>query len=416
MKKYSKLVVLVGIVVIMFSYYYVQAGTLSETFGKIKIKTVEGDESFVDDVVIKGDYYGNYYNSESFEIRKDGTDFLRDKSYIERLDDYYLTDKVKQLRKENRQFMRMKDSNAESYIEYDDMIIYVSVPYTRWGIFKGYLQVETYNRTTKEKTITTIDTPDLLDYSTIEKMYLLDDQLYILVLNMEYDSAADTEKTILNIYEYNVTDDTLTNSIEVAFGDTDYYSDFTNIFVDNEESPTQLIVTGAAIDYEEIETEDAAVVGMFAEEDEDYREIVELTNVKKIDLQTGEVNDIKVKNMVENGVPVAFNGAEIIIVAPKENQLTYYAYDITRETMVEKQTIDTEANFISMWDFEMNVVTDNKVYTLINQNETSIATLLIIDTLTGELLYKGLVEGDLEDTKMQDPTEIYFHTLELLHK
>src|SRR5699024_196026 len=149
-------------------------------------------------------------------------------------DDNYTSDKVKQLRKENRQFMRMKNSEDASYLEYGDTIIYASVPYTRWGIFKEYVQIETYNRQTKEKSIAKIDTPDLLDYSTIEKMYVHDDELYILVLNMEYDLSTGKEKTVLSVYAYNLLDETVTNTYQLELSDQDYYSDFTNVFIDNE--------------------------------------------------------------------------------------------------------------------------------------------------------------------------------------
>lgn len=416
MKKYSKLVVLVVIVFVMFSYYYVQAGTLSDTFEQFNIKTIEGDESLLDDVVIKGDYYGGNYVDQSFKVSKDGTDYLRDASYFDRLEDYYISDKVKKLRKENRQFMRMKNSEESSYLEHENTIIYASVPYTRWGVFKGYLQLETYNRETKERNIAKIDTTNLLDYSMIEKMFVHDDELYILVLNMEYDLATETEKTVLSIYAYNLSDETVTNTYEVALDERDYYSDFTNVFVDNEANPTEIMITGAAVDYEEINmtTEEATVVEGFSDDEEDFREIVQLTGVKKVNLQTGKITEINVKNVVENAVPIAYNGSEIVFVALKGNQLLYYTYDVAKKTIAEKLTVDTDATYISMWDFQMNIVKDNKVYTLINHDATSTATLLIVDTLTGELLYKGLVEGDLGEPVIQDETEIYFHTLELL--
>lgn len=418
MKKYSKLIVLLVIVVAMFSFYYMQAGTLSDTFEQFNIRTVEGDEALLDDVSIIGDHYGEYQINESFKIGRSGINYLRDGSFIERLEDYYISDKVQQLRKENRQFMRMKNSEERAYLEYDDTIIYVSVPYSRWGVFKGYLQVETYNRKTKEKSISKIDTPDLLDYSMVEKMYLREDELYIIVLNMEYDLTTDTEKTVLNLYAYNLTDETVTNTYEVTMGDTNYYSDFTHIFVDNEENPTELIVTGTAIDYEEIErmAEDATKIEDFLEEGEDYREITELNAVKKINLQTGDVTELNIKNLVENGMPVAFNGSEIIFVAPKDDKLVYYAYDIVAESMVEKLTVDIDTNFISMWDFEMSIVKDNKVYSLINHNAGNTATLIVLDISTVQLLYKGLIESDSDDPVIQNHTDVYFHTLELLEK
>lgn len=416
MRKFSKLIVLSVIIIAMFSYYYVQAGALTDTFVKYKINTIEGDESLIEGLIVKGDYYTGSYNGESFKVSKDGTDYLRDEPLLDRFEDYYISDKVKQLRKENRQFMRMKDNNEESYIEHGDLIIYASVPYTRWGIFKGYLQIETYNRKTKEKNIAKIDTPDYLDYSMIENMYLRDDELYILVMNMEYDLSKDTEKTILNIHVYNLSDETVTNSFDVVLGETNYYSDFTNVFVDDEENPTELMITGAVLDYEEIEImqEEVAVVESFAEEDEDFREVIDLTAVKKIDLQTGDITEISVKNMVDNGFPVAYNGSEIIFVAPQDHKLVYYAYNVQAETMVETVTVDTDANFISMWDFEMNIIQDNKLYTLINHDVAKTATLLLLDISSGELLYKGLIEGNLVDTKKPDQNELYFHTIELL--
>lgn len=411
MKKYSKLTILVLVIIITLSTFYLQMGNVTSSFAQYEIKTVEGDESMIENVVVKGDYYASYVNYEQFKLTKDGTHYLRDEPFLKRLDGYYVSDQVAQLQNGNRKFMRMKNSEVNTYFETDDLIISAEIPYTRWGTFKGHLELETYNRQTNEQNTYEIEAPDLLDYAMVEKMYMNEDKLYIPVINMEYDIDTDEEVTRLSVFVFDFTEKTLVDSFDVTLSDANYYSDFTEIFVNDENNPTEMVITGVFIDYEELEetTEDEGT----PDENEEFREYVELTVIKKIDLQTNEVSDIEITDGIKNGVPIAFNGTEIIFANAEGNNLVYSTFNIETGEMAEKLKVETNVEFVSMWDFEGNIIDDRKVYTLINNEYESSATLVVIDIDTNELLYQGTIEGDSQRRISKDESQVYFHTLEV---
>lgn len=199
------------------------------------------------------------------------------------------------------------------------------------------------------------------------------------------------------------------------------YSDFTNVFVDDENNPTEMIVAGTAIDYEALDSqEDAAFKNAnigedtIASEEEIHQEIVALQTIQKIDLQTGKISEVKIESVQENSIPVAYNGKEIIFAAIKGNKLIYTTYDIATEKINEKLTVETDTKYISLWDLKENIVKDNQIYTLVNNDVQHFTTLIVVDTETVELSYHGKIEGELTQGAQKEDIEVYFHTLELL--
>lgn len=422
MKKYSKLIGLLLIIVIVFSVFYVQNSMLSNSFAQFKIETIEGDEAIKDKLVIKGDLYASYNTGEAFKIAKDQIDYLRDSSFFDRLEEYYMPDKVKQLRDENRSFMRMKNHDGNSYLENGDTIIYASVPYTRWGILKGHLQIASYNRETKEERQIEIELPNLLEYAYIENMYIGENNLYVSLLNTTYDVEHGQEKIVLYVYAYDLENERVVDSHEIIMDDGSTYSNFTNVFVDDEKNPKEMIVTGTSLDYEALDLqEDVAFENANSREETvdnveeiHEEEIVALQTIKKIDLETGEVSEVKVEKVQENSIPVAYNGKEIIFARIKGNKLLYTTYDIATAKLAEKLTVETDTNYISLWDLEGNIVKNNQIYTLVTNDVDHFATLIVVDTETVELSYQAKIEGELTQGAEKEDIETYFHTLEVL--
>src|SRR5699024_11163264 len=103
---------------------------------------------------------------------------------------------------------------------------------------------------------------------------------------------------------------------------------------------------------------------------------------------------------------------EIIFANAEGNNLVYSTFNIETGEMAEKLKVETNVEFVSMWDFEGNIIDDRKVYTLINNEYESSATLVVIDIDTNELLYQGTIEGDSQRRISKDESQEYFHTLE----
>lgn len=414
MKKYSKLIVLLIVITVTFSIYYLEENTLSEAFAQFHMKTIEGDEAIEEQVVIKGDFYSSYNTGEVFKITQQGTHYLRDESFFDRMDAYYIPEKVKQLQQENRRFMRMKSEDHNAYVETEDMIIYADIPYTRWGVLKGYVEVETYNRDTKETHRYEIDAPELVDYSMIENVYIRDNHLYISVLNMSYDVAAEQDRTLVYVFDFNLEKETLDETYKITMEELFDYSEMTKVFVDDENNPTKMLISGTGIEYETIENQEKTFSESPENEGEEIdEEIIGFQRLKTIDLQTGKTSNISLDQIEKNSIPIGYTGDEIVFVQIDRNSLVYHLYDIATQQVTKTLPIEIKANYISLWDLEENIINDHHVYTLINHDAENRGTLIAVDMKSLELTYKGIVEPKAHKQSMKDPIDVYFHTLEI---
>ncbi len=93
---------------VAWTVFYVHAHQITDSFVRFSIKTIEGDESLIEHVVIRGDMSSSNFTYEPFVLTKDGTTFMRETSFIERISDYHKSEKVKQLQLKHRQFMRQE--------------------------------------------------------------------------------------------------------------------------------------------------------------------------------------------------------------------------------------------------------------------------------------------------------------------
>lgn len=407
LKKYRALSILTIIIIVTFSLFYVQAHTLSQSFPQYKINTIEGDESLSDELIIKGDFYGPYADEE-FEITREGTNYLRDERLIKRLEGNHVPNKVQQLRNEQRKFMRMKSYDENEYLIVEDTIVSVQIPYSRWGIYKGLIELETYNRTTKETNLYEIEAPDLLDYAKIEKMYMYDGILYIPILNMEYGMDADDEKTKFHLYMFDLNEGKLIDSIETLIDSSNYYGAFANVFVDDEQQPTEMLITHAVIsdEYYEDTTDEAT-----------SPESIKLANIVRVDLETKEITEIEIEKSKNDALPIAYNGSEILFVNLHLDTLAFESYNVETKEKTEKLNVELDSENNSIWEFENKIIHDGKIYFLLDHDMEHRATILVIDLLTTELLFKGSIEIEIEDYLpiQSGETEVYFHTLELRH-
>lgn len=414
MKKHSKFIVLFAIIAVTLSLFYIRVETLTKSYAQFEIKTIEGDESAIDSLVIKGDMYSSYLQYEPFKLTKDGVTYLRDESFFERID-YYEPEYTKKVKKETRKFLRGKSVELSNFAERENMIYHVEIPFTRWGLLENVIKVQSYDRETKKITKHQFDAPDLLEYAYVETIIPHDNQLYIAVLTTEYMPQNDKEIMELQIYNYDLVNEQVDEPIKIEMAEDSGYSEFITVFPDDEKNPQELIVGDALLDYIEIEAETNA--SSFEDEDDiDYLEFISLGVIKKVNLKTKEVSTIEfTKDKSESiGIPVGFNGQKIVFANSEGNQLIYSVYVLESQKISQPITIDLDMPYISLWEFANNIVKGDKAYTIINDESNLSAYLLVVDTEKVELAYQGKVEMTEQEQFGKSDIEAYFHTMEIV--
>lgn len=407
MKKYRYIILLTGVTIITFTIYLFSNQSLSNSYAQLEIETIAGDEDMLENLVLKGDYHpiANVY--EEFKVTGDGLQYNRDASFIERLEGFSTPEEIISLRKKQPQFMRLKSEEAQAYLMEDEMIVHASIPYTRWGIFENLLELDIYKEKTKETEHYEIEIAESFDYAVVENLYVNDENLYISILKTNFDvTGVDTEETALYVYSFHLEEGRLNDVFKIKLENNDY--DNIHTLVDHDERPSEMIVMGVTIDYEEVDER------LNSDEDEEFfHEIVKLGSIVKLDLATGEVDEIKLENKTDNSIPIAFNGQEIIFVTNETNGLIYHTYDLNTKSKSERLKVETDMDHISLWEFQESKLKNRQLYTFITDDYAEQSMILIINIDTMELIYQGKLEDKSTRQPLTDQEEIYFHTLEV---
>src|SRR5690625_1575955 len=109
MKKYWILIVISVVMIASIGTFYIQSVFATNDKPAFVLEKISGDEKEVDSLLIGGSYYGELtYIGEDFEIDLEGTRYLDDSSFFERVEGMYGSSQIKQLQKDYRNFMRGK--------------------------------------------------------------------------------------------------------------------------------------------------------------------------------------------------------------------------------------------------------------------------------------------------------------------
>lgn len=409
-KKYSKLMIMSAVMLITWIVYYVNIQNLTDSFARFEFKTIEGDDSLIESIVMKGDMSTSYFTYEPFVLTKNGTLYFRETSLIDRFGDYYKSEKVKQLQEDYRQFMRGKNETVNSYATTEEKVVYADFIYSDFGFNPEKIKIETYDRRSKEKKQAIIDVPELMTYSYIEKVIPAKDGVYVIVESYISDHRKDTHEVEWYIYFYDFTNEVAHEPMIVDSGEIYAYNNLLEVFVDNENDPRELIITAGYIDYEIVDHED----GAFESAAEEYeQEVVEIVGAKKINLDTKEISDINMKDK-KIGIPIAYNGEEIIFVDKNKGEIYFSTYHIKTNEVKERVTVPVDIDYFSYWDFNNSISKNNHVYTLLNAELSDKIMLLVFDEDEMKLSYKGTIENVNEKALRNEIMTIYFNEMEIL--
>lgn len=409
MKKYSKLIVMTVIMIATLIAFYIHLQSITDTFARFEIKTIEGDETLIEPFVVHGDTSSYYFNYEPFVLKNNETEYFREVSLTERLGNYYMSEKVKQLQKEYRNFMRGKTTNEASYGTTEEKVYYANFSYSNFSLVPDKIKVEMLDRKTKEKKQGIIDAPDLYTYAYVNKVIPNGNEVYIVIENIFSDDsfAEDTHRVEWQIYHYDFANNTSNDPIIIETGEMYAYNNFLTVLTDDDNSPTEIVLAASIIDYKYVDSE------QYSETYETEQEFVNVIDLKRINLKTQEISELKIEDK-SLGVPIAFNGEEIIYVNKGKNELKYMTFHIESKQTTERITVPFDAQFLSYWDFYNNAVTNDYVYTLYNSEASNDVMVIVLDTEKVEIAFMGKIENVNEASLKDLETTFYFNEIEIV--
>lgn len=404
MKKYVNLVVFTIFIVITISYLYIDANNVSRYFPNFHFKTIAGDEETIKDLVITGDFHYDYFGFEPFRIDTEGTAYFRHEPFFKKLNGYYKQKDIERLQREYKSFMRGKDEFSGLFYETEHLLVYGSVSYDVWSLNSEQFEIAVLDKETNETISFQTPIPNIDDYLYLDtrKIFVIDDEVFIVTVNERAGNNEDVYLGEVYVYTFDINERQLTytekiGEIEHQNADNDGYSDV-QILLDDQHANVMLFEYD--VTYMEESTND-----MFAES-------IEIDHIMKYDLKTHEKEEITIKE-TKLGVPIAFVEDELFFVEVDRQKLFVTNYHLQKDSIIDRLEAGTVSMYFSYGELYEPLVEGGKFYcipTFIDESMES--TVTVIDLLNFDVIYEGKVELVQPLDTIQD-SSIYFNHIEL---
>ncbi|GGB47704.1 hypothetical protein GCM10011409_26510 [Lentibacillus populi] len=375
MKKYWKLIAIALVSVLAIGMFYINSVIAASPYPEFVIKTIQGNENEINNIVLNGTYYNRSIN-EPIEITKDGSHYASERSFFDRLKGNP-GKQMKQYQTEYRNFMRGKYPDPASFVENKDYLVYGAIEYKPITMNPGGFEftVSILNKKNDKTTDFDMDAPNgkYLGYIDVIDVQIVGDELQLIT------QSYGENKMEIKLYSFNMK---------------------TNSFIG--ESP----IMSAAQEQKENRYADISMLnGTASNEVSKYiflnkviREEVQLndgsSNSKEIDnelyvynLETREKEAVKLPKELQVQEKI-FDGSTIYSMKTDENGIVVTPYNIEDKAVQAKFTIKQPQIDKDAESFK--AIKGGKLYVLVHgTDENKTATLTIVSLETGKSLYQG---------------------------
>lgn len=418
MRKYWKSVVAVLVIISGIGTYYMQSVISAWSLPDFEIKTIEGDEKLIENLVLFGIYdksseieynpekYYEYDPRQYLSITKDGSIYRDSISYLDNLKGTPNT-RIRVLRDQYGDFFRGMSFWNDSIYEDEKYLVAAELNYTRnYGRYES-LKVKFLNKETKE-TYTITEKLRLNEHIMIEDVQMNDEEILVFTKSWLFDAENDVHRDFISVYRFNINDKKLI-SIDELFvnesdlNDLDINLDYTFLVDSKSWSPNDYVVVrkfGINKNVEDV---------IFEDEDEnvnnhnkDERVIEEEVNeLYAYNVATHEVKQIILPDTVDHTFVSFIDGKNLYFASEEPNSIKISIYNIHEEKIINEINIDyvkfplkDGSSLVPSIRIDNGYIYVKEVF--VSNNADS--TLRVFDAATGDIVYKGeIVSNSKED-------------------
>lgn len=402
MRKYWKSILLITFIVVVVGIFYIKADTDSNSFVQFKLEKKEGNDAAVEELVINGDLFYGMLSFEPFRIDNQGTTYLRDESFVKRLQGYYPDVYIERLQKEYRNFMRGKIDEPQNYYEDEDVLAYGATPYEFWTADNYKFDIAVLDKKTNDTVSFSLPIPNRGNYWYVESYGVLFEgkELSIITINAEMSNDM-VENISAHIYTFDIEKEQLIN--EEIIGSLDYtddgegYSDY-NVIKDED----SVIIAGLKITPVEMD-----------EETDYYEEVGELTKLIIYNIKSKDVEEITISEKEDIGIPISKIGDQLYFANAKNNQLSLSTFNTETKKVTDTLEIDDIKSYMSIYDIQQAEVKNGKWYFMPSTGSIEdLTSIIVVDLSSLSLDYIGQIVNTTPPEN-NESIEIYFNDLEL---
>lgn len=408
MKRYGKLIIIVTLVILSFGIYYIQPIFAAETRPEFIIKAKKGDKTLIDNISVEGYYQAsNFYGmGTETEITKDGTTYYPTQSYLSQLQGSVSdNEKMTQLQKDYRSFMRGKEPSLVNFFEDDSILAYVEITtdYLSAVTENSEFLIEVLDKKTNDVLSFSIEFPKAADYYS---MYVEDVQVAnnkLLVVTNGYSISSGNGPDEQHLYSIDLPNEKIEKDEKIQLDLIDpkdkeiQYVELLN--AGNDIHSSEFLVYQVVLDVAQTE--------MYVENDIITLPVFGLIGVN---IETGEQFLIDVSDEVGNqalGNTLPMENSTLYFYKTNDTTLSIYSYSLDQKELVEVESVELTAEQLATLKTDVVLqVKDGVVFFIESSNvKDRNMQIIAIDSNSGELVFEGAIEE--KDDNLANKNELY---------
>lgn len=408
MKRYGKLIIIVTLVILSFGIYYIQPIFAAETRPEFIIKAKKGDKTLIDNISVEGYYQAsNFYGmGTETEITKDGTTYYPTQSYLSQLQGSVSdNEKMTQLQKDYRSFMRGKEPSLVNFFEDDSILAYVEITtdYLSAVTENSEFLIEVLDKKTNDVLSFSIEFPKAADYYSI---YVEDVQVAnnkLLVVTNGYSISSGNGPDEQHLYSIDLPNEKIEKDEKIQLDLIDpkdkeiQYVELLN--AGNDIHSSEFLVYQVVLDVAQTE--------MYVENDIITLPVFGLIGVN---IETGEQFLIDVSDEVGNqalGNTLPMENSTLYFYKTNDTTLSIYSYSLDQKELVEVESVELTAEQLATLKTDVVLqVKDGVVFFIESSNvKDRNMQIIAIDSNSGELVFEGAIEE--KDDNLANKNELY---------
>jgi|SRR5690625_1277342 len=401
MKKYGKSLLIVAVIVFGIGTFYMQSALSASKYPDFKLRKLNGDEAEVEPVVIDGVYSLGSMNpiNERLQLTAEGSHYSREASYVDQINGDYQPFLIKQLQKEYRHFMRGKTNEPSAFFENEDTLAYGGINYEMGTLGTGAIDftfnISVLDKKENETNSFKLDVPNSnnLDDIYVEEVQMVNGELKVVTVN----SLAGDQNEELHVYRFDPSAEKLIDDEAVLTIPKQSAEQYGEMNV--------LRRTSHGLEKNNIVISKRLMKDERGEEGYETEEIS--SDLLALNLTTNEKEKIKLPETIpEDAHPAFYDDENIYFTWSDEDNFKVASYSIENKKVENKITVKrTNRNGEHADDDDDGViftVKDKKLYFVEKQSGQDMPTLQVVDSQSGDSLYKGEITIADPSAKVED--------------
>lgn len=419
LKRFWKLIALsLVIIIVLVTYFIYTSLVVAKQFPELTLKTIDGDKSVMNDVLLVGEYDGKS-NYSTVTVSTEGSVYRGQMSFFENLESPFAINNATKLKEKYRNFMRGKWIYTGNFFENDEFVAYVTVKSTSSRLHyedaENYFYVDVLNKETNKSNSFEIKIPGQGLYYDIvvSDVQLVNGELKVLTESNHYGNAGRYVRELM-VYTIDISshkisaDDTLlvSESVEDAnnwedimfLNDSEDISEQKFYFLQKDQNRRE--VEGNELETEIVDnepTELSVVNRSFYLYDLESKELQEVIFDKEI---ANELLDARTWGFVQD--------RQVYLVYELENTVTILEIneqDLSVQSKAKFNLDDSGFRGLS----NLTIVND-KMYAIGNKDDVNSGKVFVGAIHNGEVLFEGEIGMENPDEENEEH-ELRFYRL-----